>query len=1118
MKWDFSLKKKQIKNQQSSEIDSTAVIYALKTIRIDEEELLGINREALDILSTINDNENILAGEIQKVEEKGHKLYASIQIVSEAADVLIEYARSSNEKTNAGINEINNIIQQLTVFTESTSNILSFIQPFNEYSQKIGFITDIIFNIAQMSESAARNAGIKAYHAGESGRGFEVIADRMLMLANKTFKLTKKIPEGINEIQKHTLNIISIINQTKNSTESMKKTINVLSFRLKDGENNLRDIVKNSDKMKEFISIQDSNKATITELNKDVTNVISSSLQSSEKLSTMVKTQADIKVSLLNLMQQIDIIMDMITNNRNLMPAISTEIKLFKKIENYLKNSKYISEQIISIIDEFIDSNSSQVGFITKYKDTIDSIEENEHMILKNVGDVEDNINLLISSVNDFSTNVNAVMTEIGVMKAVILELNEIFVSVSKNLEFILETSNELKELSEQTRLLSLYASIEAARAGKFQQSLSVIVIQTKDLIVKASEASQEINKIVTNMQMVIHNVMSIVSDEIESSNKIEYSIKNSKEIIDNIKESSDNFKSLIKEIYDSVSAQEKIRSDILQTYNGIKGETKKINEKANDLFSILKQDLLKTEDSIQMSVGIEDNMGKRFNITRNAEKNRFKFVMRNLPVHWHPCLIGDATSNHILQLYNAGLVKFGKDTNVIPSLAKYWTINEDATEWTFFLRENAYFHDGTPVTAEDVKESFKRVVLSPNAPFVNMIKGAPEYLKRRTKDIEGIKIINEYTIKFFLDYPYIPFLSNLAVCPLSVIKRDMVRFTDDQMRLNPIGCGPFIVSEITNEHIILESNHHHFEGEPYLDTIEIIIGDDSQSFNRLLTHEIDFAEIDAENIDTIKKNNRIDIRVMSTPSLDIQYVGMNMMKKNEITLYKQVRQALNYATDKSRYINETMNGAGLAAKGIFPPTLSAFNKSLQGYPYNPHKAKDLMKEVGLGEGVKHYFEMICSDSDKVLKRAEMLKDMWQEIGIKIKIVPLPWLELLGRMHAGKTELFMMGWAGDTGEPDNFLYPLFHSDSFGDGGNNTCYSNRRVDEMIVKARQITNYDSRMQLYQDIEKILVEDAPMVFLTHVYNQVAVASRTHGYYVHPLSVHPIEYVWKEWSENGE
>ena len=193
-----------------------------------------------------------------------------------------------------------------------------------------------------MSESAARNAGIKAYHAGESGRGFEIIADRMLTLANKTFKLTKKIPEGINEIQKHTLNIISIINQTKRSTEGLKKNIDILSFRLKDIENNLREIVKNSDKMKEFISAQDNNKATITELNKDVTGVISSSLQSSEKLSTMVKTQADIKVTLINLMQQIDIIIEIILNKKNLMPTISTEIKLFKKIENQLKNSKYI--------------------------------------------------------------------------------------------------------------------------------------------------------------------------------------------------------------------------------------------------------------------------------------------------------------------------------------------------------------------------------------------------------------------------------------------------------------------------------------------------------------------------------------------------------------------------------------------------------------------------------------------------------------------------------------------------------------------------------------------------------------------------------------------------------
>jgi len=276
----------------------------------------------------------VLAREIEQIEDRGKKLYASIQIVSEAADVLIEYAKSSTDKINTGIDDINNVIDQLTLFIESTTNILAFVKPFNEYSQKIGYITDIIFNIAQMSESEARNAGIKAYHAGEYGRGFEVIADRMLLLANKTFKLTKKIPEGIAKIRDYTDEIISTIEETKDSADGMKKNIDLLNFKLKNISENLKEIVTSSDKTKEFVRQQDQNKSKITDLNKGIQGIIENSLQSGEKLSAMVKTQTDIKNMLLHHMQQVDRIMEILVKEKEQLPAISTEIKLFKKIEN----------------------------------------------------------------------------------------------------------------------------------------------------------------------------------------------------------------------------------------------------------------------------------------------------------------------------------------------------------------------------------------------------------------------------------------------------------------------------------------------------------------------------------------------------------------------------------------------------------------------------------------------------------------------------------------------------------------------------------------------------------------------------------------------------------------
>lgn len=1108
--------KKIMKKTEKVEYDTTALVYSLKTVKIDREELLGINKHALNILNSILTNENSLASEVETIEDKGKRLYASIQIVLEAADVLTEYAKGTNEKINIGIDEVNSIIGQLSEFTQSTTNILSFIQPFNDYSQKIGSITEIIFNIAQMTESAARNAGIKAYHAGEHGRGFEVIADRMLMLANKTFKLTQKIPQGIQKIQEYTSDIIDNINQTKVFAESMKTNIDELNFRLKNIEDNLKEIVTVSAKIKDFVSLQDNNKSAISSLNEEAQTIIQKSVSSGERLSTVVKTQADIKAVILNLMEQIDTMIDLINKNKNVKPVISAELKFFNKLEHQLENSRHISEQIISVIDEFIEFNVNQVEFINGYKKNIDAIEDNERMITTNIQDIDDNISLLTHAVKQFTEDINTISEQIISMKDHIKDLIAIFRNVSMNLNYILDTSNELKELSESTRLLSLYASIEAARAGKFQQSLAVIVDQTKELIVKASEASIDINKIITNMQLVIDNINTIIETELESSKNIEYSINNSKDIVSHINESSSNLKNLISEIYDALNAQSDISRDIMKSYTSIKSETQSINDKAQDLYGLLKQDLTKNNDNIEMTKGIRKNISKKYDILRSQEKNVYRMVLKDPPRHWVPCLVGDSMSNYVLQMIHSGLVKFGKESNVIPAVAKFWQINEDATEWIFYLRDNVHFHDGTLLTAEDVKETFYRVMDSQSAPFINMIKGADAYLKRRIRIIEGIQVIDDFTIKFVLDYPYIPFIANLAIVPMSIIKRDMVHYSDEQFQKNPIGCGPFIVESFDGKEFKANANQDYYEGEPYLDAVHIRFGEEHETFPMILANKIDFAELSSTEYDKLQDMQRSDVKMLSKPSLDLQYIGFNMLKSNELTTYKELRQALNYATDKSRYIAETMGGGGIPAKGVFPPSHSAYNKFLQGYPYNPDKAKDLLREVGFPNGIKRVFELTCSKTTGVMKRAEMLKQMWEEIGIKIKINPLSWRDLLDKMHGGRTEIFMMGWAADTGEADNFLYPLFHSESKGNGGNDCFYDSRKVDSLIVTARKTTNPDKREEIFREIEKILIDDAPMVFLTHNYNRVVVRNHIHGYYVHPLHIYPVENIWKEWSEN--
>ena len=270
-------------------------------------------------------------------------------------------------------------------------------------------------------------------------------------------------------------------------------------------------------------------------------------------------------------------------------------------------------------------------------------------------------------------------------------------------------------------------------------------------------------------------------------SSAIAESIKSGQHVSSQIKDTASNIKELIEEIYKALESQSRVRNDIISTYSNINTETEIINERIKELHSILKNDLARNEDNIEMTQGIKESIKEKFEISKNDEENRYRMVISNPPQHWLPALVGDASSNYVLQHMHNGLVKFGRDTNVLPSVAKYWHINEDAKEWVFYLRNNVYFHDRTQLTADDVRASMLRVLQSPNAPFINMIRGADDYIKHRNHYVEGIEIIDDFTIKFTLDYPYIPFLSNLAITPLSIIKKEMMNFNDKKMMENSI-------------------------------------------------------------------------------------------------------------------------------------------------------------------------------------------------------------------------------------------------------------------------------------------------------------------------------------------
>lgn len=190
---------------------------------------------------------------------------------------------------------------------------------------------------------------------------------------------------------------------------------------------------------------------------------------------------------------------------------------------------------------------------------------------------------------------------------------------------------------------------------------------------------------------------------------------------------------------------------------------------------------------------------------------------------------------------------------------------------------------------------------------------------------------------------------------------------------------------------------------------------------------------------------------------------------------------------------------------------MKVYNKKLKGYSYDPYKSKELLSEAGFPNGLPDTYPLDVSDSPPAIKRAEFVSKVLLEIGIKTVINPLPWHILLEKSYNGDSLISFQGWISDNGDPDNFLYPLFHTKSFGFPGNTFFFSNPEIDQMLDYARKIRNSNLRIELYRTIEEKILEEAPAVFLFHSLENIAIKRGIRGIRPHPLGITRLKYLHK-------
>ncbi|WP_269581547.1 ABC transporter substrate-binding protein [Roseibium sp. Sym1] len=435
-----------------------------------------------------------------------------------------------------------------------------------------------------------------------------------------------------------------------------------------------------------------------------------------------------------------------------------------------------------------------------------------------------------------------------------------------------------------------------------------------------------------------------------------------------------------------------------------------------------------------------------------------------------------------LVNLYD-GLVRYKDGTlEVEPSLAESWTISDDGKTYTFKLKEGVTFHDGSPFNAEAVKFNFDRM-LKEDHPFHDT---GPFPLSFFFSTVEEVIAEDDTTVTFKLSAPYAPFLSNLAYPTGLIVSPEAVKQHGKDFGRNPSGTGAYKFGEwIANSKMVAVRNDDYWDGAPDLEAlIYRPITDANTRIAEMLSGGLDvMVEVPPDSLQQFKDDSTFKVLEQAGP-----HVWFLILNAKEAPFdNKAARQAANYAINKKALVENILQGTAEVAAGPTPPAFAwAYNEGLEPYPYDPEKAKELLKEAGYnGEEVTFYVTEGGSGMLDPIAMGTAIQADLQAVGMNVKIETYEWNTFLGKVNPGlegKAGMAEMAWM--TNDPDTLPFLALRTEAMPDKGgfNSGYYSNAKVDELLEKAREVTDQGERAKLYKEMQEIVQEDAPWVFVAN------------------------------------
>jgi dipeptide transport system substrate-binding protein len=505
------------------------------------------------------------------------------------------------------------------------------------------------------------------------------------------------------------------------------------------------------------------------------------------------------------------------------------------------------------------------------------------------------------------------------------------------------------------------------------------------------------------------------------------------------------------------------------------------------------------------------------------ADAKTLVYCSEGSPENFNPQINTTGTSFDAARPVYNRLVQFERGTTkVVPGLAESWQVSDDGLTYTFKLRKgvkwhsNAGFKPTRDFDADDVLASFNRMWKDTD-PFHKVSGGSYDYFGDMGMPslLKSIDKVDDHTVKFTLNHPEAPFIANMAMDFASILSAEYMAAmlkagTPEKVDQVPIGTGPFSFVAYEKDAVIrYKAFPAYWGGKQKIDQLVFAITPDaSVRYAKLKKNECQVMPYpNPADLPNIRKEANINL--LSQEGLNVGYLAFNTQKKPFDD--KRVRMAVYLAIDKKAILDAVYQGAGKAAVNPIPPTIWSYDKSIKDYPHDPAKAKQLLADAGLANGFETdlWWMPVQRPYNPNAKRiGELIQADLEKIGVKAKLVSYEWGEYRKRLQAGEHQMGQLGWTGDNGDPDNFLYNLLGCDAARPGGSNIAkWCDKDFNDLLVKAKETADVKQRTDLYEKAQVIFHDEVPWFPIAHSVVFEPTRKNVVGYKISPFGIHEFE-----------